>query len=464
MPQALAASAPPLASAGAGTGPEASARIAYVDWCDQGAIGGITTSGSGAEDIAAADWSTDPRGLGGSRHFADSPDHAFSSVVRKDSRLTAVSGVSDVRFNPDCRAVPGASPGTPVAAAFGRGALLTLDSASSSAWWSADSGPQAKTTVRGLEILGRPADVSDGDYARTFTADSGTGKVAVAVTAEQGVSRFTASEHAADSAGLRAAAGLSVRFEVARIDAEGNPVSGFEYSVEFAGAAVRVPDTSGPLAEDPRATATPTPPPTPTPIPTPSSSTAETGAPESAGPTESAEPTGPADPGNSAGSGRPDQPDQSGRPDQSAGPGGSGGSADPLPTDTPTGAGTGSAAGDSRDRPPGAAAVDGTSSATADAPTQQDPAPGPTVAAPTDPEHAPSVDPGGTGQDPADSSGIGRLPVAGGALAGLVATGLAALGGGGTAIYLGRGRKSGLDRDDIGHKSTRCSRSTGEWD
>ncbi|GAA4909930.1 hypothetical protein [Streptomonospora salina] len=386
----------------------ASARIAYVDSCGRGAIGRVGT-GDGAVGDTAADWSEDPSGVAGDVHFAAEPDNAYSSVIYDGGRLTAAAGVAGVRFTPDCRAdgpVPSARPR--VTDAFGRDSLLELDSASSTAWWSAASGSGARITVRGLEILGRTADVSDGDYTGTFTADSGDGQVTVSVTARRRVDAPEEGGPPPASGGPpppeRAGASLSVRFEVARVDADGDPVSEFHYGVEFAGTAVRipaggVPETPGPGA----ATAAPDP-----------------------GPTV-ASPASPASPGVPEETGdAPEDPPPAARSDDAE---------DPEPTSRP---GTAAGATRSAEPPPGARGASGD-------PAPRESATGPTVAAPTVPEHAPSVDPGSGGTNPAG----GRLPVAGSALIGLVATGLAALGGGGTAIYLGRGRKSGFDGDDV---------------
>ncbi|MFJ9557011.1 thioester domain-containing protein [Nocardiopsis sp. NPDC101807] len=58
------------------------------------------------------------------------------------------------------------------------------------------------------------------------------------------------------------------------------------------------------------------------------------------------------------------------------------------------------------------------------------------------PTPGPSVEPSDTPSRPADDSNEPTLPVTGGALAGLVAAGIAALGAGGGAIYLSRKRKA----------------------
>ncbi|GAA4946152.1 hypothetical protein GCM10023224_31900 [Streptomonospora halophila] len=413
---AAAEQAPPLAPGGAGR-PEAGARIAYVDWCGQGAIGEVGTSG-GAGSITSAHWGADPADVATDRHFPAEPDDAYSSVVYDSGRLTAAAGVTGVRFTPDCRPDT-ASAALPVAEAFGREALLVLESATSTAWWSAASGPDARISVRGLKILGQSADVSDGDYSKTFTAESGDGTITVAVSAERGVSRpaVPATPPSQDSRANRAAAWLSVRFEVARIDAEGDPVSAFDYGVRFVGAAVHVPAGGVPATEPPPDSAAPSPEPG--------------GAPA-------------ADDGPPATTGSGDGPDG---PSPSAAPSGG---AEAAPRADP-GSMAGSATG------PPTASPDPTGSPGGDeteAPTQRDPAPGPTVEPPTAPGDETSADPG-AGADQDDASG-GRLPVAGGALAGLVATGLAALGGGGTAIYLGRGRKTGFDGDaGGGHRTSR---------
>ncbi|QBI55318.1 hypothetical protein [Streptomonospora litoralis] len=486
---AFADQGPPPAPESAGQ-PAASARIAFVDWCGRGAIGEIGTAGSGAAFRGDAEWSDDPEGVAAGRHFAADPADAYSSVVREGARLTAAAGITDVRFTPECRSAAGASPAVPVAEAFGRDALLVLDSAASTAWWSATSGPQAQITVNGLKILGQPADVSDGDYTNTFTADSGEGAITVAVSAQRRVSepsgtllpqaaprppatsrpqvtpgqattgqptpgqpttpgpsatsRPPASPQAqatpgppatsrphAESTAARAAAWLSVRFEVARVDAEGKPISGFDYAIEFVGAAVHVPvdGTAGGEA-----------------TPRDDRSPSEPGA-------------TPADPGDStAGS-------IGGGPGDPAGSGGGPTQGAAAPSDRPTGTEAdqnGAWSADPPATPPAETPDDDGQGPADEAPTQSDPAPGPTVAAPTDPEHAPSVEPGG-GADPAGAPDDGRLPVAGSALVGLVVTGLAALGGGGTAIYLGRGRKSGFDGDGIGDSRPRSSRSADDW-
>lgn len=401
------ASAPPMASGEKGV-PEASARIAFVDWCSRGAVG-QTGAEDGAGHDDSAGWRDAPGEVAGDRHFPAEPEDAYSSVVYDSGRLTAAAGVTGIRFTPDCRIDDSAlSTPTSVTDAFGREALLVLDSAASTAWWSAASGPSAQITVRGLEILGRSADVSDGDYTGTFTADSGDGKITVAVEAERHVSKPGKSGQppsGGPSGDQRAEAFLSVRFEVDRVDAEGKPVSEFDYGVEFAGTAVHIPAGGVPGTQAP-------------------GPETETASPEPEATFVAPEPPGPLN--ESA-----DAPEDT-RPTTR-----SSGEEDPETTLRP-------------DDPQGAATTDPTASPSGDAatePTQQESASGPTVAAPTDPEHAPSVGPGGA--DPGGEPTGGRLPVAGSALIGLVATGLAALGGGGTAIYLGRGRKSGFDGDDV---------------
>ncbi|MFD0804161.1 hypothetical protein ACFQZU_22990, partial [Streptomonospora algeriensis] len=233
--------------------PEAGARIAFVDWCGRGGIGQTGTD-SGAGYHSSADWSGDPGEVAGDRHFPAEPDDAYSSVVYESGRLTATAGVAGVRFTPQCR-IDGSGSSAPASLteAFGRDALLVLDSASSTAWWSAASGPSAQVTVRGLEILGRPADISDGDYTGTFTADSADGEITVAVKAERSVSEpeRTGQQPRGGPGARRAEAFLSVRFEVARVDADGEPVSEFDYGVEFAGAAVHVPAGGVPGTEEP---------------------------------------------------------------------------------------------------------------------------------------------------------------------------------------------------------------------
>ncbi|MDT0304740.1 hypothetical protein [Streptomonospora wellingtoniae] len=413
--------APALAPGDSGK-PEAGARIAYVDWCGQGAIGQVDTSG-GAGSITTAHWDADPDDVATERHFPAGPDDAYSSVVYDSGRLTATAGVTGVRFTPDCRRGDSASAALPVAEAFDREALLVLESATSTAWWSAASGPDARISVRGLKVLGQPADVSDGDYSSTFTADSGDGTVTVAVSAERGVSRpaESATPPSQDSRPRHAAAWLSVRFEVARIDAEGDPVSAFDYGVRFVGAAVHVPSGGVPATEPPpgSGTASPEPGQAPHADDEPHATADSGGVPDGASPT--------------------------------AAPPGGGGAAPSTDPGSMAGAATGSPS-----EPPEAPGGDAT-----DAPTQRDPAPGPTVAPPTAPGDESSADPV-EGADQDDASG-GRLPVAGGALAGLVATGLAALGGGGTAIYLGRGRKTGFDGDaGRGHRASRKGPG-GDW-
>ncbi|WP_245833184.1 LPXTG cell wall anchor domain-containing protein, partial [Nocardiopsis flavescens] len=73
-------------------------------------------------------------------------------------------------------------------------------------------------------------------------------------------------------------------------------------------------------------------------------------------------------------------------------------------------------------------------------PTDPEPTPGPT------PEPTPSEEPGEPASPkptpPGDDQNEPSLPVTGGALAGLVAAGIAALGAGGGAIYLSRKRKA----------------------
>nr|WP_255430131.1 hypothetical protein [Streptomonospora sp. PA3] len=424
---------PPLATGASGE-PEAAARIAFVDWCGRGAIGAAGAAGN-AQTSSGADWSADPRHVSTGRHFPEEPADAYSSVVHESGRLTAAAGIAGVRFSPDCRTAPGVSLPVPVAEAFGRDHLLALDSAASTAWWSAASGPSAQITVKGLTVLGRPADVSDGAYTGTFTAASADGTVSVTVRAERGVARPAQSADAPyrTAKPLRAAAWLSVRFEVVRLDADGEQIGAFDYAVEFAGAAVHVPAGGVPANDAPSGGATAAPDPRATH--------------ESPGPGATADP-GPGtvgDPGAAAGS--------------------AGGSVGAPPSDGPAGGGSpaatappGDPAGDSTAetaRPPGDGG--GASADAGEAPTQQEPAPGPTVAAPTDPEHAPSVEPGEDADPASGEPAGGRLPVAGSALIGLVATGLAALGGGGTAIYLGRGRKSGFDGDDVGPHRSRGS-------
>jgi hypothetical protein len=90
-------------------------------------------------------------------------------------------------------------------------------------------------------------------------------------------------------------------------------------------------------------------------------------------------------------------------------------------------------------------------------PSPSDAAPSPS-SPPATPDPAPSPSPSAAGT-PTEGTWTpgtapprpdGSLPVAGSALFGLVGAGLAAVGGGAAAIYLGRSRKSGFDGDDVG--------------
>ncbi|GAA1453565.1 thioester domain-containing protein [Nocardiopsis tropica] len=89
------------------------------------------------------------------------------------------------------------------------------------------------------------------------------------------------------------------------------------------------------------------------------------------------------------------------------------------------------------------------------APPTEEPSEGPTEqpsGEPTPPESpapSPSVEPSDTPSAPVDDSDRPSLPVTGGALAGLVAAGIAALGAGGGAIYLSRKRKAAANAADL---------------
>ncbi|MES0834956.1 thioester domain-containing protein [Nocardiopsis tropica] len=89
------------------------------------------------------------------------------------------------------------------------------------------------------------------------------------------------------------------------------------------------------------------------------------------------------------------------------------------------------------------------------APPTEEPSEGPTEqpsGEPTPPESpapSPSVEPSDTPSAPVDDSDRPSLPVTGGALAGLVAAGIAALGAGGGAVYLSRKRKAAAGSEDL---------------
>lgn len=384
--------------------PSATARIASVEWCRTGSVGEIGTGP--ADGSVTADWSADPDHVATVRHFSHRPASAYSSVSRDGDRLTAKAGITDVSFAPDCKpAGRGGDPlGIPLSTAFGGAALVALDSAASSAWWTPSGGLGADIAVEGLEILGAPADLADGRHTDTLTTDLGRGTLSVRVSAERREREPDGSAGRGDGPGT-ASAWLSLRFEVARLDADGTRVDGFDYGVEFTGVSVHTTDTDPSTTGD-----SPEPP--------------ATGA---TGP----DPTGP--PGGSGGSGHQDgpaDPTAPGADDSPAATGPDPGTAEPDTTgDRPAGEESGGGGG-------GSVPAD-------------DPVPRPTVSAPIpDSDEIPTGPAGSSG--PPVTSPDGRLPVAGSALAGLIATGLAALGGGGAALYLGRSRKSGLD-DDLRH-------------
>ncbi|MDA0564970.1 hypothetical protein LG943_11655 [Streptomonospora sp. S1-112] len=387
--------------------PSATARIAAVEWCRSGAVGEIGTGP--ADGSVTADWSADPDHVATVRHFSHRPASAYSTVTRDGDRLTAAAGITDVSFAPDCKpAGRGGDPlGVPLSTAFGGAALVALDSAASSAWWTPSGGLGADIAVEGLEILGAPADLADGRHTDTFTTDLGRGTLSVRVSAERR-EREPGSGGRGDGPGT-ASAWLSLRFEVDRLNADGARIDGFDYGVDFTGVSVHTPDTDPSTAGD-----TPEPPTTgatgPEPTGPPGGGSGGSGGGQQDGSADPASPAtddSPADTGPDPGTPEPDiAPDRSGGEEQSGGGSGS------VPAD--------------------------------------DPVPRPTVSAPVpDLDDIPtgSTDPAG---GPPVTSPDGRLPVAGSALAGLIATGLAALGGGGAALYLGRSRKSGLD-DDLRH-------------
>ncbi|WP_017614792.1 thioester domain-containing protein [Nocardiopsis salina] len=80
-----------------------------------------------------------------------------------------------------------------------------------------------------------------------------------------------------------------------------------------------------------------------------------------------------------------------------------------------------------------------------------EPEPEPEPEKPEEPEPTPepSDEPEDDKPAPEDEKGEQELPVTGGALAGLVAAGIAALGAGGGALYLSRKRKSGVTGDEV---------------
>jgi len=85
-------------------------------------------------------------------------------------------------------------------------------------------------------------------------------------------------------------------------------------------------------------------------------------------------------------------------------------------------------------------------------PSEEPTEPGEPTEEPSEPESpapSPSDEPSEKPSPPADDNNEPTLPVTGGALAGLVAAGLAALGAGGGAIYLSRKRKAAANAQDL---------------
>src|SRR5699024_11388173 len=74
---------------------------------------------------------------------------------------------------------------------------------------------------------------------------------------------------------------------------------------------------------------------------------------------------------------------------------------------------------------------------------------GPTEPAPEPEPEEPTEEPGDDKPAPEDDKDEPELPVTGGALAGLVAAGVAALGAGGGALYLSRKREAGAGDEEI---------------
>ncbi|MFC4561219.1 hypothetical protein ACFO4E_05030 [Nocardiopsis mangrovi] len=257
----------------------ATARMATVEWCDQGPIGDADTDRDGAESSAA--WSGGPAS---GRHFPDGPAGGYGVAERGDTSLWAASAVHDLRFDPACSAAAAADGGT-VADAFGAEHLVALDSAESTASWTRDEGAEAELAVRGLSILGEPADLGDGDYEQTFTRsreDGGT--VLLTVTARQ---HAEADSDGPAASGGAAAAGagawLALTFQVTDTGPEKGTARYAEYRLDLAVAGVRTDRAAepgpGPSGEPRSATPDPS-----------ESEPAEPSPPESAGPSPSPSP------------------------------------------------------------------------------------------------------------------------------------------------------------------------------
>ncbi|MFC3999182.1 hypothetical protein ACFOVU_24905 [Nocardiopsis sediminis] len=278
------AAAPAVADPAApGSGPHsATARMATVEWCAQGPIGDADTDRDGAESTAS--WSDDPDGAASGRHFPDGPPAGYGVAERGDSSLWAASAVRDLRFDPACSAA--AAEGGTVADAFGAEHLVALDSAESTASWTREEGAEAELAVRGLSILGEPADLGDGAYEETFTRslDDGT-TVLLAVTAQQYAEADAADPGASApvGAGSAADAWLGITFQVTEVAPEDGTTQYAEYRLDLAAAGVRTSgaDEPGPTPSGEPHAASPTP---------PESDSAEPSPPESTGPTPTPSP------------------------------------------------------------------------------------------------------------------------------------------------------------------------------
>lgn len=402
---ALAAAAPAAADAAGSASPgadaehAATARIAAVEWCGMGTIGEVETDRGGGP--AAAHWDGADDGAEGDQHFRSAPERAYSRVSADGAALSARASITDARFDPSCALLPapGDGPDQRLAEAFGAEDLAAVDAVESRARWTEEHGATADLEVRGLEVLGEPIDLAaaeGGAVERTFTAEGPAGPVEVDLTARASVHDLPEGGEAATAAW----AGLTLQFDVTAAggaeQGEAADVSG-TYRVDLAGTGVHggrpLTEPSAPGSEaggsDPSPQPAPGPERAPRTEPTPDRGGEESGGGDREGGERAAEEPG---------------ADRSGDPDRSTGPGGGTGSTAPSPSGTAS------------------------------------PSPSPSPQSPTG-----ALGTGGLALDPDAStggSGGGSLPVTGQALLGMAATGLASLGAGAAALYLGRSRSS----------------------
>ncbi|GAA2007754.1 hypothetical protein GCM10009799_39140 [Nocardiopsis rhodophaea] len=393
----------------------AAARIAALEWCDQGVIGDITTDRSGGD--ATADWTSDADGVGAEPHFREPPGGAHSAVTRRDDELTAAADVANLRFAPDCAPFaeardPDEGAGRELPDLLRDEDLVVLESVRTLADWTVQDGARATMEVEGLEILGEPVDLADGPYRTDVIEEGAHGdSVHVEVTAEKHVAELFDERTTATTAN----AWLTIRFAVSWLAEDGEETASADYLLELAQAGVHSEKATG------EATGTGT----------PGEGDGDT---EPGGGTADATPTRGVS-GGTPKSGEASEPpvltgNPTPEPDPQPAPPPERGASGTTPPASPSATDPGP-----RTPPPSAPSAPQRRPSSTPSPTQPTPAQ-PVLPAPTPP------------RQPGRADHPGYLPITGSALFSLIGSGLVALGGGSAAIYLGRSRKAGIDGDD----------------